>query len=143
MRATGLMQNGKDMNQGIGMKPTGPMKMRQHGNPNTEMNGGEITAMNMVTSKETERKDREEKEKDKERKVIGLQIKEKDKVMGKEKQTKYANPFIAGSSTFIIKCLQFLFDAVFCALDTSQGATEGAWLFKLCIPWTECQIALV
>ena len=38
--------------------------------------------MNMVTSKEKERKDREEKEK--ERKVLGLRIKEKDKVMGKD-----------------------------------------------------------
>ena len=67
----------------IGMKGIGPMKMRQHGNPKAGMNGKNM--MNTDFSKEKERKERKEKEK--ERKVTNLQIKEKDKVMGKEKQT--------------------------------------------------------
>ena len=67
----------------IGMKAIGPMKMGQHGNPKAGMNGKSM--MNTDFSKEKERKEREKKEK--ERKVMGLQIKEKDKVMGQEKQT--------------------------------------------------------
>ena len=47
------------------------------------MNGKSM--MNTDISKEKERKERKEKEK--ERKVMDLQNKEKDKVMGKEKQT--------------------------------------------------------
>ena len=58
-------------------------KMRQPGNPKAGMNGKSM--MNTDISKEKERKERKEKEK--ERKVMDLQIKEKDKVMGKEKQT--------------------------------------------------------
>ena len=57
--------------------------MRQHGNPKAGMNGKSM--MNTDFSKEKEGKERKEKEK--ERKVMDLQIKEKDKVMGKEKQT--------------------------------------------------------
>ena len=53
------------------------------------MNGKKIITMSMDTSKEKERKERKErKEKEKERKVMDLsKIKEKDKVMGKVKQT--------------------------------------------------------
>ena len=70
------MKNGKDMRMKIGMKAIGPMKMRQHGNPKAGMNGKSM--MNTDFSKEKERK---------ERKVMDVQIKEKDNVMGKEKQT--------------------------------------------------------
>ena len=77
-RATGLKMNGKEMNQRIGTKGAGPMKMRQHGNPKAGMNGRKIAAMSSDISKEKERK---------ERKVMDLKIKEKDEVMGKEKQT--------------------------------------------------------
>ena len=56
--------------------------LRRHGHPKAGMNGKNM--MNMDTSKEKERK---EKEKEKERKVMDLKIKEKDKVMGKVKQT--------------------------------------------------------
>ena len=72
MKAIGQMKNGKDTRMKIGMKAIGPMKMRQHGNPKAGMNGKSM--MNTDISKE------------KERKVMDLQIKEKDKVMGKEKQ---------------------------------------------------------
>ena len=74
--------NGKELRQRIGMKAIGPMKMIQHGNPKHGMNGKKIITMIMDTSKEKERK-----EKEKERKVMDLKTKEKDKVMGKEKQT--------------------------------------------------------
>ena len=57
----------------------------QHGNPKHGMNGKKIITMITDTSKEKERKERKEKEK--ERKVMDLKTKEKDKVMGKEKQT--------------------------------------------------------
>ena len=77
--------NGKEMTQRTGMKAFGPMKMKQHGNPKPGMNGKKITMMIMDTSTEKGRKERKEKEK--ERKVMDLQIKEKDKVMGKVKQT--------------------------------------------------------
>ena len=77
--------NGKEMKQKIGMKAIGPMKMKQHGGPKHGMNGKKIVTMITDTSKEKERKERKEKEK--ERKVMDLKIKEKDKVMGKEKQT--------------------------------------------------------
>ena len=83
MRVTGLRMNGKEMRQKIGMKAIGPMKMKQHGNPKHGMNGKKIITMIMDDiSKEKERK-----EKEKERKVMDLKTKEKDKVMGKEKQT--------------------------------------------------------
>ena len=78
MKAIGQMMNGKDMIMRIGMKAIGPMKMRQHGNLKAGVNGKNI--MNMDISKEKERKE-------KERKVMDLQMKEKDKVMGKVKQT--------------------------------------------------------
>ena len=71
------------MRQRIGMKAIGPMKMKQRGSPKPGMNGQKIIMMNMDISKEKERKERKEKE----RKVMDLKIKEKDKVMGKEKQT--------------------------------------------------------
>ena len=80
MKVIGLMKNGKDMKMRIGMKAIGPMKMKQLGNPKAGMNGQSM--MNMDISKEKERK-----EKEKERKVMDLKIKEKDKVMGKVKQT--------------------------------------------------------
>ena len=83
MIATMPMKNGKDTKTKIGMKAIGPMKMKQHGNPKAGMNGKSM--MNTDISKEKERKERKEKEK--ERKVMDLQNKEKDKVMGKEKQT--------------------------------------------------------
>ena len=83
MIATMPMKNGKDMKMKIGMKAIGPMKMKQLGNPKAGMNGKSM--MNTDISKEKERKERKEKEK--ERKVMDLQNKEKDKVMGKEKQT--------------------------------------------------------
>ena len=101
------------------MKPTGPMKMRQHGNPNTEMNGGDYCDEHSYFQGKG-KKGQRGKGKGKGKKGHCLRIKEKDKVMGKEKQTKYANPFTAGSSTFVIKCIQFLSDTFFCALDTSQ-----------------------
>ena len=83
MRVIGLMMNGKEMKQTIGMKAIGPMKMKQHGSPKHGMNGKKIThMMSTDTSKEKERKERKEKE----RKVMDLKIKEKDKVMGKVKQ---------------------------------------------------------
>ena len=86
MRVIGLMMNGNQMKQRIGMKAIGPMKMKQHCNPKHGMNGKKITTMSMDTSKEKVRKERKEKEK--ERKVMDLnETKEKDKVMGKEKQT--------------------------------------------------------
>ena len=86
MKPTMPMKNGKDMRMKIGMKAIGPMKMRQHGNPKAGMNGKSM--MNTDIFKEKERKERKErKEKEKERKVMDLQNKEKDKVMGKEKQT--------------------------------------------------------
>ena len=70
------------------MKAIGPMKMRQHGNPKAGMNGKNMMNMDISKKKERkERKERKEKEKEKERKVMDLQIKEKDKVMGKVKQT--------------------------------------------------------
>ena len=84
MRVIGLKMNGKEVKQTIGMKAIGPMKMRQHGNPKPGMIGKKNTMMSTDTFKEKERKAR--KEKDKERKVMDLQIKEKDKVMGKENQ---------------------------------------------------------
>ena len=85
MRVIGLMMNGKEMKQTIGMKAIGPMKMKQHGSPKHGMNGKKIThMMSTDTSKVKERKERKEKEK--ERKVMDLKIKEKDKVMGKVKQ---------------------------------------------------------
>ena len=75
---------GNDMRQRIGMKAIGPMKMKQHGNPKHGMSGKKIITMSMDTSKEKGRKERKEKE----RKVMDLnKIKEKDKVMGKEKLT--------------------------------------------------------
>ena len=83
VKAIGQMMNGKDMGVKIGMKAIGPMKMKQHGNPKTGMNGKNM--MNMDISKEKERKERKEKEKG--RKVMDLKIKEKDKVIGKVKQT--------------------------------------------------------
>ena len=83
MKAIMPMKNGKDMKMKIGMKAIGPMKMKQLGNPKAGMNGKSM--MNTDISKEKERKERKEKEK--ERKVMDLQNKEKDKVMGKEKQT--------------------------------------------------------
>ena len=85
MRVIGLKMNGKEMRQTIGMKAIGPMKMKQHGSPKHGMNGKKIITMSTDTSKEKERKERKEKEKA--RKVMDLKIKEKDKVMGKEKQT--------------------------------------------------------
>ena len=85
MRVVGLKMNGKEMRQTIGMKAIGPMKMKQHGSPKHGMNGKKIITMSTDTSKEKERKERKEKEKA--RKVMDLKIKEKDKVMGKEKQT--------------------------------------------------------
>ena len=85
MRVIGLKMNGKEMKQKTGMKAIGPMKMKQHGNPKHGMNGKKIIAMITDTSKEKERKERKEKEK--ERKVMDLKTKEKDKVMGKVKQT--------------------------------------------------------
>ena len=83
MKAIGQMMNGKDMKMRIGMKAIRPTRMRQHGTPTAGMNGKNM--MNMDTSKEKERKERTEKEK--ERKVMDLKNKEKDKVMGKVKQT--------------------------------------------------------
>ena len=74
--------NGKQVRMKIGMKAIGPMKMRQRGNPRAGMNGKEITRMSTDICKEKERK-----EKEKERKVMDLKNKEKDKVMGKVKQT--------------------------------------------------------
>jgi len=68
----------------IGVKAIRPTKMRQHGNPKAGMNGKEIMT-SMDISKEKQRK--ESKEKEKERRVMDLKIKEKDQVMGKEKQT--------------------------------------------------------
>ena len=63
------------------MKAIWPMKMKQHGNPKAGMNGKKITMMGMDISKEKERKE-------KERNVMDLyKIKEKDKVIGKDKQT--------------------------------------------------------
>ena len=50
MRATGLKFNGKETNQRIGTKGTGPM--RQHGNPKAGMNGKKITTMKMDITKE-------------------------------------------------------------------------------------------
>ena len=85
MRVIGLKMNGKEMRQRIGMKAIGPMKMKQRGNPKPGMNGKKIVMMITDTSKEKERKERKEKEI--ERKVMDLKTKEKDKVMGKEKQT--------------------------------------------------------
>ena len=63
--------------------------MKQHGNPRHGMTGKKLTTMSMDTSKGKERKERKEgKEKEKERKVMDLnKIKEKDKEVGKEKQT--------------------------------------------------------
>ena len=87
MIATMPMKNGKDTKMKIGMKAIGPMKMKQHGNPKAGMNGKSM--MNTDISKEKERKERKEKEK--ERKVMDLQNKEKDKVMGKEKQTMWTH----------------------------------------------------
>ena len=81
------MKNGKDTKMKIGMKAIGPMKMKQLGNPKAGMNGKSM--MNTDISKEKERKERKEKEK--ERKVMDLQNKEKDKVMGKEKQTMWTH----------------------------------------------------
>ena len=83
MIATMPMKNGKDTKMKIGMKAIGPIKMKQLGNPKAGKNGKSM--MNTDISKEKERKERKEKEK--ERKVMDLQNKEKDKVMGKEKQT--------------------------------------------------------
>ena len=80
MKAIRHMKNGRDMRMKIGMNAIGPMKMRQHGNPKAGTNGKSI--LNTDFSREKERQ-----EKEKERKVMDLQIKEKDKVMGKEKQT--------------------------------------------------------
>ena len=88
MKAIGQMKNGKDMRMKIGVKAIGPMKMRQPGNNKAGMNGKSM--MNTDISKEKERKERKEK-KEKERKVMDLQIKEKDKVMGKEKQTMWTH----------------------------------------------------
>ena len=73
MKAIGQMMNGKDMRMKIGMKAFGPMKMRQHGNPKAGMNGKNMMDMDISYEKE--------------RKVMDLQIKEKDKVMGKVMQT--------------------------------------------------------
>ena len=88
MRVIGLKMKGKEMRQRIGMKAIGPMKMKQRGNPKPGMNGKKIVMMITDISKEKERKERKErKEKEKERKVMDLKTKEKDKVMGKEKQT--------------------------------------------------------
>ena len=39
--------NGKETRQGIGMKASGPMGMKQHGNPKAGMNGKKITTMRM------------------------------------------------------------------------------------------------
>ena len=85
MRVIGLKMSGEEMRQKTGMKAIGPMKMKQRGNPKHGMNGKKIIMTSTDTSKEKERKERKEKEKV--RKVMGLKIKEKDKVMGKEKQT--------------------------------------------------------
>ena len=79
MIVTMPMKNGKDMKMKIGMKAIGPMKMKQLGNPKAGMNGKSM--MNTDISKE----------KEKERKVMDLQNKEKDKVMGKEKQTMWTH----------------------------------------------------
>ena len=87
MKVIGHMMNGKEMGTRIGMKAIGPMKMRQRGNPKAGMNGKNL--MNMDTFKEKERKERQEKEK--ERKVMDHKIKEKDKVMGKVKQTTHSS----------------------------------------------------
>ena len=84
MRVIGLKMNGKEVKQTIGMNAIGPMKIKQHGNPKPGMIGKKSTMMSTDTSKEKERKER--KEKAKERKVMDLQIKEKDKVLGKENQ---------------------------------------------------------
>ena len=65
------------------MKAIGPLKMKQRSNPKHGMTGKKITLVSTDTSKAKERKGRKEKE----RKVMDLKIKEKDKVMGKEKQT--------------------------------------------------------
>ena len=81
----GLKMNGKEMRQRIGMKAIGPTKMKQRGNPKPGMNGKKIAMTITDISKEKERKERKEKEK--ERKVMDLKTKEKDKVLGKEKQT--------------------------------------------------------
>ena len=78
MTVIGHKMNGKEMRQRIGMKAIGPMKMKQHGNPKHGMNGKKIITMSTDISKEKERK---------ERKVMDLKTKEKDTVMGKEKQT--------------------------------------------------------
>ena len=87
MRVIGLRMNGKEMRQRIGIKAFGPMKMRQHGSPKAGMNGKKITTMSMDTFKEKERKEKEQ-----ERKVMDLnKIKEKDKEMGKEKQTMWTH----------------------------------------------------
>ena len=82
MRVIGLKMNGKEMRQKTGMKAIGPMKMKQHGNPKHGMNGKKIITMIIDISKGKERK-----EKEKERKVMDLKTMEKDKVMGKVKQT--------------------------------------------------------
>ena len=89
MRVIGLKMNGKAMRQTIGMKAIGAMKMKQHGSPKHGMNGKKIITMSTDTFKEKERKERKAKEKA--RKVMDLKIKEKDKVMGKEKQTMWTH----------------------------------------------------
>ena len=59
--------NGKETRQGIGMKASGPMGMKQHGNPKAGMNGKKITTMSMDITMEKVRKERKEKEKEKEK----------------------------------------------------------------------------
>ena len=56
---------------------------KQHGNPKHGMIGKKSAMMNTDISKEKERKARKEKE----RRVMDLKTKEKDKVMGLENQT--------------------------------------------------------
>ena len=93
MRVIGLKMNGKKMRQRIRMKAIGPMNVTQRGNPKAGTNGKKITTMIMDISKEKARK--ETKEKEKERKVMDLNtIKEKDKVMGKEKQTMWTHQIL-------------------------------------------------
>ena len=61
MKVIGLKMIGKEMKQKIGMKASGPKKMKQHGNPKAGMNGKEIPMMSMDTSKEKEGKERKER----------------------------------------------------------------------------------
>ena len=147
MRAFRLKTNGKEMRRRIGVKAIGPMKMKQRGNPNPGMNGKKITVMSMDTSKEKGRKERKEKEK--ERKVMESWTSTRSRKRTKwwERRSKLCEPITflsiqlaAGSSTFVIECLRFLCDTFFYVLNTSWDhggwrSTEGAWVFRLRIPW--------